>query len=161
MEVKNILVPVDGSKHADKAVKLAADLAAKYGAKLTLLHILLHGRLPDDIRKLSDKAGKPEPGMAVGAGYVEPSEPAEVLEDIGDKLLDRAEKAAKDEGATDIDRLKTGGIAAEEILENADKINADLIVMGSRGLGGLKGLLAGSVSYKVQNLAKCSVITVK
>jgi len=161
MEVKNILVPVDGSKHSDKAVRLAADLAAKYGAKLTLLQVRLHGRLPDEIRKLSDKSGKPEPGMAVGAGYVEPSESVEVLEDIADKLLDKAEKDAKAEGASDVDRIKTGGIAAEEILENADKINADLIVMGSRGLGGLKGLLAGSVSYKVQNLAKCSVITVK
>lgn len=161
MEVKNILVPVDGSKHADKAVRLAGDLAAKYGARVTLLHVLLHGRLPDDIRKLSDKPGRPEPGMAVGAGYVEPSEPIEVLEDIGDKLLARAEEAAKGEGATHIDRIKTGGVAAEEILDNADKVNADMIVMGSRGLGGLKGLLAGSVSYKVQNLAKCTVITVK
>lgn len=161
MEVKNILVPVDGSKHSDKAVRLAGDLAEKYGAKLTLLQVLLHGRLPDEIRKMSDKPGKPEPAMAVGAGYVEPSEPVEVLEDIADKLLDKAEKDAKAEGASDVDRIKTGGIAAEEILENADKVNADLIVMGSRGLGGLKGLLAGSVSYKVQNLAKCSVITVK
>lgn len=161
MEVKNILVPVDGSKHSDKAVNLAADLAAKYGAKLTLLQVLLHGRLPDDIRKLSGKKGKADPGMAVGAGYVEPSEPPEVLEDIADKLLARAEETAKAEGAKDINKIKTGGVAAEEILENADKVNADLIVMGSRGLGGLKGLLAGSVSYKVQNLAKCSVITVK
>lgn len=161
MEVKNILVPVDGSKHSDKAVKLAADMASKYGAKLTLLQVLLAGRLPDDIRKLSDKPSRPEPGMAVGAGYVDPSEPVEVLEEIADKLLAKAVESAKAEGAKDVDTVKTGGIAAEEILDHADKTNADLIVMGSRGLGGLKGLLAGSVSYKVQNLAKCSVITVK
>lgn len=161
MDVKNILVPVDGSEHANKAVELAADMASKYGAKLTLLQVLLHGKLPDDIRKLSSKPGRTEPAMAVGAGYVEPSEPVEVLEDIADKLLEKAEQAARDAGATDIDKIKTGGVASEEILNHADQTGADLIVMGSRGLGGLKGLMIGSVSHKVQNLAKCSVITVK
>lgn len=161
MEVKNILVPIDGSKHSDKAVHLAADMAAKYGAKLTLLHVYLTGRVPDDIRKLSDKKSKTEPAMAVGAGYVEAHESPEVLDEIADKLLAKAEEAARNAGANEIETVKTGGVASEEILDNADKTNADLIVMGSRGLGGLKGLLVGSVSHKIQNLAKCSVITVK
>lgn len=161
MDVRNILVPVDGSEHADRAVALAGDIASKYGARLTLVHVLMHGKLPDHIRRLSDKPGRTEPGMAVGAGYVEPAEPLEVLEDIADKILDRAERKAREAGAGEVDRIKTGGVAAEEILHYARETSADLIVMGSRGLGGLKGLLVGSVSHKVQNLAECSVITVR
>jgi len=161
MDVKHVLIPVDGSEHSDKAVRLAADIAAKYGAKLTLLHVLISGRVPDNLRKLSDKAGRREPAMAVGAGYVEAHEPIEVLQDIGNKLLEKAESAARELGADNIEKIVTGGVPSEQVLEHAESGNADLIVMGSRGLGGIKGMLVGATSHKVQNVAKCSVITVK
>jgi nucleotide-binding universal stress UspA family protein len=159
--VKSILVPVDGSAHADKAVEFAADLASKYDARLHLLNVLLYGHVPDSIRKLSDKKGKEEPHIAVGAGYVEPSLPHEVLEDIAVKLLERAKKIAEEHGASHISTSWRGGATAKAILEQAQEVEADTIVMGARGLSDLKGLVVGSVSHKVQHLFEGSVITVK
>lgn len=46
-------------------------------------------------------------------------------------------------------------------MAEAKRAKADLIAMGRRGLGGVKGLLLGSVSHKVSQLADCSVLTVK
>ena len=158
---RTILVPVDGSKHADKAVTFAADLAAKYGARLHLLHVLLTGHVPDSIRNLSDKQGREEPPLAVGAGYVEASLPPEVLEDIGAKLLERAQRAAQERGASDIQTNWRHGSATEGILQEARESGADTIVMGSRGLSELKGMMVGSVSHKIQHLFDGSVLTVK
>ncbi len=61
----------------------------------------------------------------------------------------------------DIQSLVEDGDAARQILECAKRQNADLIIVGSRGLSDLKGLLMGSVSHKVSELAKCTCITVK
>lgn len=161
MAIKTIVVPIDGSAHADRAVELAGDLAAKYGAKISLIHVHLHGHVPDDIRALSDKPGKEMPGMAVGAGYAEAALPQDVLEDIGRKLLERAQETVKQAGVKTIETEIASGPAAAAILDHAKKQQADMIVMGSRGLGDLKGLLIGSVSHKVQQLADCDVVTVK
>lgn len=159
--IKSILVPVDGSANSDKAVAVGADIASKYNAKLHLLNVLLYGHVPESVRNLSDKSGREEPPIAVGAGYVEASLPHEVLEDIAEKLLERAKKTAEEHGASDISTNWRGGSATEGILEQAKEVQVDTIVMGSRGLSDLKGLVVGSVSHKIQHLFQGSVITVK
>ena len=53
------------------------------------------------------------------------------------------------------------GNAANEIVATAESIGADMIFLGSRGLGDAKGLLVGSVSHKVMNLAPCTCVAVK
>ncbi|WP_067561134.1 universal stress protein [Halofilum ochraceum] len=158
---KSILVPVDGSESSDKAVALGADIASKYDARLHLINVLLYGHVPDSIRNLSDKPGGEQPAMAVGAGYVEASLPHEVLEDIADKLLERAKKTAEEHGASNVSTSWRGGSASNGILEQAKEVEADAIVMGSRGLSDLKGLVVGSVSHKVQHLFEGTVISVK
>jgi nucleotide-binding universal stress UspA family protein len=157
----NILVPVDGSEHADKAVAFAADLASKYGAKLHLLQVLLSGHVPESIRNLSAVEGREEPPLAIGGGFVDASLPREVLEDIAVKLLERAKKTAEAHGANDIESTWIGGPPTERILEQSEEVAADAIVMGSRGLSELRGMMVGSVSHKVQHLFAGSVITVK
>ncbi len=159
--VKSILVPVDGSKSSDKAVGFGADIASKHDARLHLLNVLLYGHVPESIRRLSDKKGREEPPMAIGAGYVEASLPPEVLEDIAEKLLERAKTIAEEHGASRISTSWRGGATTEAILTQAKKVEADTIVMGSRGLSNLKGLVVGSVSHKVQHLFDGTVITVK
>lgn len=159
--ISNILVPLDGSGHARKALELAADLAAGAGARMHLVHVLLRGPVPEQIRKLSDKPGRLEPPLVVGAAYIEASLPRDVLEDIAAKVLEEGRRVATEKGVKEVETAWVEGDPARAILEQAAASGADMIVMGSRGLSNLKGLLVGSVSHKVQHLFEGTVVTVK
>ncbi len=148
---KTIVVPTDGSDHARKAVSVAVDLAEKYGARVIAVHVMPPidaGSLPDELKRFAQNE---IPG---GTNR-------QVLEAIGEQILQEARSQSEGETAPDVEtRLETGDPAAA-ILETAESEKADLIVMGSRGLSHLKGLLMGSVSHKVSQLSPCSCITVK
>jgi nucleotide-binding universal stress UspA family protein len=73
----------------------------------------------------------------------------------------RAEAAAKKAGVKKVDTVMLSGDPADAILNRAKKEKADLIVLGTRGFGELKGLLLGSVSHKVAARAHCACMTVK
>ena len=88
-------------------------------------------------------------------------ETAQVITALGDLIASNAANRAQTVGVENVKTSVTMGDYAEAILETADNTDADMIVIGSRGLGGLKGLLLGSVSNKVALHAKCSVLTVK
>lgn len=149
--VKVILVAADGSDHARKAVKLAADLAQKYDANLIALHVMspsYTGRIPDNLRSYARSE------------HIEATE-RDILESVGQQILRNAETLAREEGLELVDTLLEIGDVAETILDVAKVQKADLIVLGSRGLGQVEGLLQGSVSYKVNAHAPCTCITVK
>ena len=76
-------------------------------------------------------------------------------------VLDRAESEARDAGARDVVTAVVEGDPATRIIDEARDEGANLLVLGSRGLGQLGGLLMGSVSHKVAQLAPCSCLTVK
>jgi nucleotide-binding universal stress UspA family protein len=99
--------------------------------------------------------------MGIGGVYVPIPAPREILEPVGRAVLDRATAAAKKIGAKRITTVMVGGDPAEAILDQAKREKADMIVMGSRGFGELKGLLLGSTSHKIAAHAGCSVVTVK
>ena len=80
---------------------------------------------------------------------------------MAERLLADAEKIAKDKGVEDVHCVVEDGDPVKQILRHAEEDDANLIVMGSRGLGALRGLLMGSVSHKVCQLSSCSCITVK
>jgi nucleotide-binding universal stress UspA family protein len=80
---------------------------------------------------------------------------------LGDQIISRAERAARNKGVKDIATRVDDGDPARCIIERAKAEGANLIVLGSRGLGDLEGLFMGSVSHKVSHLAKCSCVTVK
>ena len=173
--IKTILVPVDGSEHAGKAVALAADIAEKYGARLVFLHVLLADEPPEALLRMAqtEHIVESEPTAAVAdsnvpAGLANSLRQARqdrwsgsVAERLGDWILQGAANDAKRQGVAKISTHKRDGDAAAEIVRCATEEEANLIVMGSRGLGTLKGLLVGSVSHKVAQLAPCSCITVK
>jgi nucleotide-binding universal stress UspA family protein len=179
--IKTILVPTDGSAHANKAVTLAADIAEKYKARLVLLHVLPRGPLPDALRHMAEvehvlEGGAPGPAGATAsiptASIPTASFPAgivsgkdghdrEVLEFVGRKILSNAEDIAKGKGITDCESALEDGNPVKRILDYADRENANLIVMGSRGVTDFNGLLMGSVSHTISHLAKCTCITVK
>ena len=137
-----MLVPVDGSEQSCEAAKWAAKWAAEVGGSITLLHVHV----------------VPGPEVMAMAHLSR-----EKIEEIETRHAGPSFQKARDTvGDTAIeDTLIAIGDAGEEITGIARSKGFDHIVMGSRGLSDIKGLLMGSVSHKVSNLADCSCITVK
>ena len=145
--INTVLVPVDGSKHSKKAVEFASDLCSKLGGKLSLLHVM--ESLPHDRT------------LVLGAASITVNSDTEELAAVGGKVLDAAKEVAGAHGCSDVETKSVRGDPASEIVSRASAIDADMIVMGSRGLSDLKGLLLGSVSHKVNHLASCTCVTVR
>lgn len=172
---KTIIAATDGSDHAGRAVRTAADIADKYGARLVLVHVLLRGASIDDLTALGDRVGfsesirqalrdvleTPVAATAMGGGYPVVVVPDEVLREIGDQVLEDARKAAADAGAGNVETAIADDDASGSIVAKANEEGADLIVLGTRGLGGLKELFLGSVSHKVSQNATCACLTTK
>ncbi len=148
-----IVVATDGSDHARKAVELASDIAEKYDAKLVLLNVLIRGRkLHENMRSmLAAAVQSPAANISMSMDMV-------VLENIdalrqqfhavGQSILDRGEKIAQEKGVKDIHAEIRDGDPAHQILECAEHADADLIVLGSRGLGDLGGFLSAASPIK-------------
>ncbi len=171
--VKTVVVPTDGSAAADKAVDLASDVAAKYGADVKFVYVMNRGpsleqlRSTIDMDQLSEStrdalaADKHPIAEHVSAAMFPPVVAADALKEIGEQVLARAARAAADKGVGKVDEELKEGDPARVIVGVAKHAAADLIVMGSRGLGGAEGYLAGSVSYKVNHSAPCSCMIVR
>lgn len=144
--VAHVLVPVDGSRHAEKAVRTAAEIAAASGARLTLLHVAAVDEVPKELMRFAEVENVGEAAAA------------DVRRIIGERILESAEAVARKAGVAKPALVLDYGDAAETILAVATRRKADLIVIGSRGLGRLKALLMGSVSQKIAAHAPCSVL---
>lgn len=171
--IKTILVPTDGSDHAEKARELATDIAHKYKARILFLHSVLDRPLSEGLRRMAEaehivgEAGRagvapiPEGKFPANIQNVDDGGRRQILEFVGQQVLRRAESAARDAGVERVESLLEFGEPVKSILEAAKREEANLIVMGSRGLSDLKGLMVGSVSHKVSNLAPCTCVTVR
>ncbi len=174
--IKTIIVATDGSSHAQKAVALAADIAPKYEASVVVLHVLLKGRLPEGMRRMAEVEHiiSEEGSVSGSASANVPGEmrnflrigrdqalPARVYEFAAERILADAERALKEAGVKEISKIMMEGDPAECILHCAKDHSADMIMFGSRGLSEIKGLLFGSVSHKVSQLAPCTCIAVR
>ncbi|HVO78315.1 MAG TPA: universal stress protein [Methanomassiliicoccales archaeon] len=136
-QIKRMLVGVDGSENALRAVKLAAEIAKNEGAKVTLLNVIA----PSESALFTGRMTRP-------------------LEEetIGDERLHRAVEAVK-RRSVEFDEMVEFGNPAEIILRVGAK-DYDLIVVGSRGLTGLSQFLLGSVSSKVVHGSKVPTLVV-
>lgn len=176
--IKTIVIPTDGSNHAGKAVELGADIAGKYGARILILHVLMRHMSVTDVKTLCRKIGAPkalteglreleramlDAAMASGSdgSAVMLPTPHHILRRIGEFIVDRAVAAARAKGATVVTTQIIDGSPAEAILAAAETEHADMIVMGSRGLGKFADLFMGGVSHKVSHLSHCTCVTVK
>ncbi len=137
--IKKILVPVDGSAGSDRAVAQAIAIASSCGAKISFLYVA-------NINQLAINAYLSDAILAA-------------VKKAGQVILDRAENMMPSD--IDYETFSETGSPAVTILDFEKRLGADLIVMGSRGLGLIKGVLLGSVSQYVVEQATCPVLVVK
>jgi len=130
-KVARMLVAIDGSEHAEKALEYAVQIAKKHGAKITLLHV-------EEAKLL-----RLEPKAIEGIGEC-------ILLDVATKIKE-----------VEFDKKLEFGSPAETIIKVAKKEDYDLIVIGSRGLSSVKRFFLGSVSDDVSMHAQCSVMIVR
>lgn len=135
---QRILVAVDGSDGSAAALNQAENLARTFGSRLLLLHAY-HD--PSDIVGSSDYSIALAKRMKKGQ---------EVLDRMGTGIVD-----------LEVEEHLVEGPDAEAIVKAAKAHAADLIVIGSRGLGLVAGALLGSVSRRVCRQAPCSVLVVR
>ncbi|MBX5465832.1 MAG: universal stress protein [Clostridia bacterium] len=141
---RKILVAVDGSESAQRAVAAAAELAASLpGAEVALLTV-----------------SEPVPLFVVDELRANGLDPAVLQERHAEELLEAAAGPLRERGL-DYVPLTAVGDPAGEICRAAQEGGYDLIVMGRRGLGPFQEMLAGSVSNKVVHRARRAVLIVQ
>lgn len=169
---ETILAATDGSEHGTKALKIAADLASRYGAKLVLIHVIVvPGELPEGLAHMAEVEHLVEPSAPAGTEVPNAWAPTvradsdqrkmRVLQTVADRLMNDARSQARAAGVRDVKTFIDDGDPATRILDRARETGADLIVMGRRGLGSLSSLLMGSVSTKISHLSECPCLTVR
>ena len=147
--IKKILAAVDGSEHSLKAVDYAIDIALKYDCEMYLIHVVDRLEIPDELIKFANVEKIEDPPEYL------------VLNEIGNRILKKAEETAKEKGVQEVRAIIQEGDPADKITTFARDNDIDWIFLGSRGLGGVKRLLMGSVSNKVCHLTDSTCIMVK
>jgi nucleotide-binding universal stress UspA family protein len=146
--IKKILVATDASAASNRAVSMAAYMAACHEAELLILHVIRDMQLPTMLKKapeLEEFANKRE----------------DILRQVAETILHEAEVRARKDGATRVQTAIGAGDPASSIIGFTKRRNIDIIVVGTRGLGKVKELLLGSVSRKITNKAEANCLIVR
>jgi nucleotide-binding universal stress UspA family protein len=143
MKIQKILLPVDFSDHSRKALETAAEFAKAFGAKVHLLHCY-----------------QVQPVGVSPYGVVIPESFDREVREAASRLSNEwAEKLAAD--GVEVEVSLSAGFPGLVVSEAAKELGVDLIVMGTRGLTGLKHMVLGSVAERTLRTAPCAVLTVK
>ncbi|MCO4849064.1 MAG: universal stress protein [Yoonia sp.] len=168
-----ILIATDGSEIGNRALDCAAELSARLGYDLCIMHVLLHDRPSDELTRLvgsehlakhfhrakTDKQSGPISAFAdVFPDAADETARARAMVVLGDLIVDRASRRAQDAGAQNVTTRVCVGDCADEILDMAECEKPKMIVLGRRGLGRVRETLLGSVSQKVLHHAPCTVV---
>ncbi|MFI5282666.1 MAG: universal stress protein [Candidatus Dormibacterales bacterium] len=133
-----IALAIDGSEHSNKGIAVAAELARLAKGKVLVLHVREH-----DLTK----------------GQVWELETAEAADAIVRNAVDAIKKTG---AAAEGDVIRTThGTVAQALTDSARDHGADTIVMGSRGLSDIAGMVLGSVTHKVIHLTSAMVVVVR
>lgn len=146
---EKILVPLDGSEHSVRALKVAVQIAKEFDGEITLIHV--YSKVYPIV--ISRATIMSEEAIMIPK-FIEAARKA------GASILADGKKKVKAEGVQVETSLREGH-TVEEILKTAEEGKFDLIVMGARGLSMIKGILLGSVSDGVMRHASCPVLVVK
>ena len=142
--IRKILVPIDGSDHAFKALDLASEIAIKHDATMLLLHAVPDEKLTEAQRRFAQ------------VEHIEGSLDQVQVTIAEQQLMTSARHRALKRGVKQVDTLVEPGDPARVIIDHA--VDVDVIVMGRRGLGPIAGLLLGSVSQKGNRLADAACL---
>ncbi|HEU5060048.1 MAG TPA: universal stress protein [Kofleriaceae bacterium] len=143
--IERILVPTDFSPHSAEATAWAAELAGRFGASITLVHVF-------------------QPvSMILPEGFVLKSadEIASLMSSLDAALVQARNQLASLAPRVSIDSVLLEGAPFAEIVRHARENGFDLIVLGTHGRSGLRHALLGSVAEKVVRKAPCPVLTVR
>lgn len=135
---KRILLAFDGSDHSRQALPAAIEIAKEFDGFVFVLHVLEHDR-----------------GRSVVFAMESPAEGAKLVYDAVATL-----RAAGVTAGGEVHDVAAGHVA-KDIVETARAKESDLIVMGSRGLSDVQGLLLGSVTHKVMQLSHAAVLVTR
>lgn len=142
MVYDRLLVPTDGSAGTDRAVAHAVNLANAHHAAIHAVYVV----------DATSYAGLSMDTSWEGVG--------EVIEAEGERALETVRETAEDDGV-DVETRLLRGSPATEIVDEAERADCDLIVMGTHGRGGIDRLLLGSVAERVVRTATVPVLTVR
>jgi nucleotide-binding universal stress UspA family protein len=143
----HILIASDGSEYAIKAARAAAQIAQKFAASVTLLSVF-------------DPPLANSPLVDVNPVVLAPDALVRYADEMQEAVERSTGRVLAEVGVAYTARRETGH-PVDVIVSVAARSHVDLIVLGSRGLGGLESFLLGSVSDRVLHHAHCPVLIVK
>jgi len=151
--INRILVATDASAPSNRALEMAVQLARQHNAELLIVHIIRDMQIPFDIKEI------PELESKRFESFNDARE--DIMRKIAETVLRKAKGKAENAGANKVQTAIGTGDPATSILDFAKRRKMDMIVVGTRGLGKLKGTILGSVSRKVTNNAETSCLIVR
>lgn len=143
LRVRRILVPVDFSKPASKAVRYAASFARQFDAKITLLHVCPVPYYPAELGGIPTVIPSNEPSTALIRDRLD----AEAKRFIPEAMRSRS--------------LIRVGAAFDEVCKTASELKSDLIIIATHGHTGLKHVFLGSTAERIVRHAPCPVLVVR
>ncbi len=146
---RTILVPLDTSEYSLKALDFALSLADPGSDTLVLAHVIVDETPPRGLEEY------------MRAEHIQEQPTAAYEQFVRDHVLGEAEAHARARQMASVRCVVEHGNPAAVIAELADRENADMIVMGTRGLSDVQGIVLGSVAHKVNHLSARTVVTVK
>jgi len=142
--IKKILIPTDFSETANKAMEHAVSMAKLLDSEITLLHV---------VSTFAFRVNLPE-------AEVDESQNARLSTAVGTKLNQIAEEIRNKEGVKVNTLISTGRIR-EEVVRIADEVDADIIIIGTHGVSGLREFFMGSNAFRIVSDASCPVLSVQ
>ncbi len=148
--LNKILVSTDGSENANRALDAALTLAKQNESELVIVNVV------------SETVPTQYSPIGINTPTVNYDDYFKAIEQAGGRIVDQAVKKAESKGVkVKGEVLRAMSSTVESIVNASNEEHVDLIVMGTRGLGGFKKLVLGSVSSGVVSHAHCSVMIVR
>lgn len=143
---KKILVAVDGSQGANKALKTAVKMQKSSGGELLILSVYREHNL-----------------WKASVTFVYPEKTAstdDAMRQYANEVAEKSKTYAIEQGVEQVRSFYVGGGPSQKIVKFSKDHDVDLIILGKKGLSGSRHELLGGVAHKVTSLADCPVMTV-